>query len=229
VYRFIVGDTETTGITPEDQVCEVAWVELDEELQVLDRQHSLIDPQRYISHSASGTHGITNADVVDAPTLKEFFDIILGGTYFAPGDKVFLIAHNAAFDARFLGPYMPIEATLCTLRLARRVYPEVENHKLSTLMYALGLTRGEKHRADGDVDTTVDLLRKIVEKTGQTLPELAAASLEPIWVELMPFGKHKGVPLKALPGTYIQWLMKLDNLDRDMRWSLEQLLQGKAP
>lgn len=227
--RFLVADTETTGITPEDRVCEVAWVELDEELQVLDRQHSLIDPQRMISHSASGTHGITNADVIEAPTLDEFFDIILGGTYFAKGDEVCLIAHNADFDKRFLGPYMPIVMTLCTLRLARRVYPQAENHKLSTLMYALGLTRGKSHSADGDVDTTVDLLFKIVEKTGKTLPDLVAASLEPVWVEKMPFGKHKDMPLKSLPGTYVQWLMKLDNLDRDMRWSLEQLLQGKAP
>lgn len=227
--RYLVADTETSGTTPEDRVVEVAWAELDEELQVLDRQYSLIDPQRRISASASGIHGITDTDVIEAPTLDEFFDIILGGTYFRPGDEVCFIAHNAGFDARYLGPHMPIKLQLCTLRLARHEFPDAENHKLQTLMYHLGLPRGEKHRADGDVDTCLGLLRKIVEKTGMNLRELALASLDPIWVEKMPFGKHKDVPLKALPGNYISWALKLDNLDRDLRWSLEQVVKGTAP
>lgn len=227
--RILVADTETTGPTTDDRVVEVAWVEIDEELQVLDRQHSLIDPQRAISASASGVHGITAADVADAPTMDEFFGIILGGRYFAPDDEVLLVAHNAPFDKRYLAPHMPIKNELCTLRLARRLWPNVENHKLATLMFELQLTRGQSHSADGDVETCFDLLRKIVAVSGQSVRALAAQSLEPIWVETMPFGKHKGAPLKALPAGYIEWLLTLDNLDRDMRYSLELLKAGKAP
>lgn len=228
-FRYIVADTETTGATAYDKVCEVAWVELDADMQVLDRQHSLIDPQMPISAGASGVHGITNADVTEAPTIDEFFSLVLGESHFSPDDRVLLIAHNAPFDKRYLAPHMPIKGELCTLRLARRVWPEAENHKLATLMYLLSLSRGKSHSAHGDVETCLDLLRKIVWKTGSSLNDLAAVSMEPVWVSTMPFGKHKGSPLKVLPVSYIKWLLGLDNLDMDMRHSLDLVMQGNAP
>jgi len=226
-FRFIVGDVETTGPTPSDKVVELAWIEIDEDLNVLDRQHSLIDPQRPISASASGVHGLTNADLMDAPTIEEFFGQVLETNL---DGQLILIAHNSAFDRRYFGPYMPsLVGEMCTLRLARRLFPEAENHKLSTLMYHLNLVRGTSHRADGDVETCLDLVRKIVEKSGKSIPELAAESMAPVFVNVMPFGKHKGTPLKALPSAYMQWLLKLgDGLDRDMRYSLDLILAGKA-
>ena len=39
----------------------------------------------------------------------------------------------------------------------------------------------------------------------------------------MTFGKHKGTPLKELPPSYVTWLLKLDNLDPDLRASLGNL------
>jgi exodeoxyribonuclease X len=224
--RYILGDTETTGPTPSDKVCELAWVELNEELEVIDKQYSLIDPQIRISAGASGIHGITNQDVAEAPTIEEFFGEVLTSPLDGP---VMLIAHNVQFDKRYLAPFIPnLAGELCTLRLARRFWPDAENHKLSTLMYHLALTRGESHRADGDVETCLDLLRKIVEKSGKSLPELAAESMEPLFVKVMPFGKHKGTLLKDLPRSYIDWALKLDNLDRDMRYSLELVKTGSA-
>jgi exodeoxyribonuclease X len=227
--RYFVGDTETTGASPEDGVCELAWVEIDEHLGEINRQHSMIDPQRPISFTASGVHGITNKDVEEAPTLDEFFDVVLPPLYFHPSDDVVLIAHNADFDKRYLGRRMPIKRTLCTLRLARRVWPEMENHKLATLMYALNLTRGKSHSADGDVETCLDLLRKIVEATGSTLPELVADAEAPIFISKMPFGKHKDVPLPSVDKSYIRWALSKLQLDRDLKWSLEQVLAGKMP
>lgn len=221
--RALIADVETTGADKDDRVCEVAWIEVDENLAVLDRQHSLIDPQRPISATASGIHGITNVDVAESPTMEEFFGVILSGKYFAADDEVLLIAHNSIFDRRFLSPHMPIVAELCTLRLARRTWPEAENHKLATLMYLFNLERGKSHSADGDVETTFDLLCKIVAATGKNLQTLIHEAVEPVWVNSMPFGKHKGKPLKDLPSTYIAWLLGLDNLDSDTRWSLNKV------
>lgn len=227
--RRLLADTETTGAGTEDRACEVAWYELDDNLQIIDEQHSRIDPERPISAGASGVHGITNADVADCPTLSEFFGVVLGGTYFQPDDAVTLIAHNAAFDVRYLAPHMPIKSTICTLRLARRVWPSAENHKLATLMYEMNLKKGDSHSAKGDVLTTYDLLCRIVQETGKTLAELEAESLAPLWVEKMPFGKHRGTSLRVLNSGYVKWLLALDNLDRDMRWSLEQVQKGTTP
>jgi DNA polymerase III epsilon subunit-like protein len=224
--RFFLGDVETTGPTPKDKVVEIAWFELDETLNVIDKQHSLIDPQMKISAGASGVHGLTNADVEFAPTIEEFFDEVV--TKPVDGDIV-LIAHNVIFDNRYFSPHMNIVGQLCTLRLARRVWPTAENHKLATLMYELGLTRGTSHRADGDVETTLDLLRRIVAAMGRPLIDLAEESMKPVFVEVLTFGKHKGKRLDQLPRSYIDWLMGTDNLDRDLRYSLDLVLAGKVP
>jgi DNA polymerase III epsilon subunit-like protein len=168
MLRAWVADTETTGADSNDRPCEVAWYEIDEHLSVLDERHSLIDPQMPISATASGIHGITNADVADAPTMVEFVQS-LGADFFGEGDEILLIAHNVAFDRRMLQPYFPITDELCTLRLARRIWPKAENHKLPTLMYLLNLERGKSHSAHGDVHTCFDLLRRIVDTSGEVV------------------------------------------------------------
>jgi exodeoxyribonuclease X len=202
-------------------VVELAWIEIDQELNIIDRRYSLIDPEVAIPASASGIHGITNIEVANSPTLDEFFNIVLPGEGGSAEGNVILIAHNTVFDRRFLKERFNLVGELCTLRLARRVWPDMENHKLATLMYALELRRGQSHSAEGDVDTCHDLLCKIVETSGKSLLDLAQTSMEPVLITKMPFGKHKGVLLKNLPGSYTKWLMGLDTLDKDMRYSLE--------
>jgi exodeoxyribonuclease X len=227
-FRALVADTETTGAEAADRPCEVAWLEIDENLEIIDERHSRIDPERPISAGASGIHGITDDDVVDAPTMKEYFTEILGSTFFAPDDEVLLIAHNVAFDRRMLKDYMPITEELCTLRLARRTWPDAENHKLATLMFLLKLKRGESHSATGDVSTCHDLLRRIVEKSGKSLQELINDAVQPIFVPKMTFGAHKGKPLAKVPFSYVTWLLGKDNVDKDLRWSFEQVRAGRA-
>lgn len=221
--RALVADTETTGAEAHDRIVEVAWFEIDENLTIIDQRHSLIDPCMPISATASGIHGITDEDVADSPTMDEFMAEILGPNHFAPDDEVLLIAHNAEFDKRHLKPYLPIADILCTLRLARRVWPTAENHKLATLMYLLKLERGISHRADGDVSTCLDLLRRIVRVTGKSLQQLYDEAQAPVWVEKVPFGKHRGSKLRDLPSSYIEWMLGRDNLDKDLRWSLGEV------
>lgn len=222
MLRAWVADTETTGAEANDRPCEVAWFEIDEHLSILDQRHSLIDPQMPISATASGIHGITNADVADAPTMVEFIQS-LGADFFGPGDEILLIAHNVAFDRRMLQPYFPITDELCTLRLARRTWPKAENHKLATLMYLLDLPRGKSHSAHGDVHTCFALLELILQESGKSLQELYNDATAPIRVYTMPFGKHKGSPTEDLPSSYIAWLLGKDNIDKDLRWTMEQV------
>jgi DNA polymerase III epsilon subunit-like protein len=228
MIRLLVGDVETTDPTPDAGVVELAWIEIDRDLQILDKRHSLIDPERKISASASGVHGITYEDVADKPTFDEFFDVVLGAGHFAPDDEIILIAHKADFDRQFFGRRIKIVDTICTLRLARKVWPKAENHKLQTLMYELGLCRTRSHSADGDVETCLDLLRLIMEKTGATMEELPAFAAAPIWVEKMTFGKHKDLPVEKLDRSYIAWLFKnVTTLDPDLKRTLEKVLAEK--
>jgi len=217
---FAVLDTETTSADPDRGVVEVGWVFVDENLEVLSEHESLIDPQMMISPSASGVHGLTNADVASSPTLKEFFsedDPSCFGRKL-PGPLV-MIGHRISFDSHTIRPYVDGEVLeLCTLRWARRIYPDADDHKLSTLAFALGLPRPTNaHRVMGDVYTALYLARHICERTGHTLRSLAAASQEPFELAKFPFGKHKGVDFRSVPKSYLRWAREnMKDLDQDM-------------
>src|SRR5574340_1080303 len=136
--RWILADVETTGLKPTDRVVEVAWMEIDSDFRIIRQDASIIDPLCPIPAATSAVHGITNKDVFGKPTLDEYMSIVLNG-YLSHGDMVF-VAHNAGFDYQFLSPHMPEGIPqLCTVRLARRLYPDLENHKLGTIVYALDL------------------------------------------------------------------------------------------
>lgn len=224
-YRWVVADTETTGVAVSDRVVEVAWCEIDDGFNVLAQGSSLINPGIPIPAGASAVHGIRDRDVRDAPTMEQYFGDTLGNR-FGHGDIV-LIAHNAAFDARYLAPYFPEDfQRLCTLRLARKVYPDADNHKLATLKFYLDLCADETdrfHSADGDTDVLLALLGKLHEDTGMELDELLHFCVQPIEVSKMPFGKHRNTPLKDLPRSYVSWLLGLPDLDSDLRESLRAL------
>ena len=76
------------------------------------------------------------------------------------------MAHNVPFDRGILGSEMlraglpsPASAMYCTLRLARRVFPDAPDHKLGTLAGYLKLDREPSHRALADALTTLALFR----------------------------------------------------------------------
>lgn len=225
--HILVADTETSGLKDPVGVCEVGIIEVDETtLAEVDRQRSLIDPELPISYSASGIHRITNDMVEDAPTLDEYFNVVLGGRY---NDKrILMVAHNAPFDFPKLKEYMGVEpVALCTLRLARKVFPDAEDHKLATLKFQYGLGRrdGHSHSALDDVEDTVDLLRLIVQTTGMTIQELVELQRTPTVVKIMPFSKHKGQPLEDVPASFWIWLRKQDGegVDSDLAYSVKLL------
>lgn len=220
--RLIVLDTETSGLGEDSAVCEIAFLEFDRDFNVLQKHRSLIDPQCPISPAASGIHRITNDMVKDEPTLDEYFHDVLGNPF---GDaKVLMVAHNAAFDIKYVHKYFSSYEVLCTLKLARIIYPDAPDHKLATLKYMLSLGDGGfSHTALADVEDCFGLLNSMREEANLDLDGLIRLSRTPIKIEVMPFGKHKGVALEKLPKGYVQWLFNLDNLDDNLRWSLEQL------
>lgn len=217
--RWFILDTETTGLDDQPRACEVAFIEVDENLSILNQWHSLIDPEKPISPAASGTHHITYNDVYDQPTMTEFMEMhghpLLSG-------PVGIIAHNAKFDIAVMQDFIGnLDATLCTLRAARKLYPDCENHKLQTLRYYLKLqVEGVAHSALGDVLVLREALATMMAQSGMGLMEMASYSEKPIHITKMPFGKHKDMPLVELPPQYKRWLLNLDDLDEDLRYSL---------
>jgi DNA polymerase-3 subunit epsilon len=77
-----------------------------------------------------------------------------------------VVAHSASFDQRFflrecrrLHMSMVIEPFLCSMRLARRVYPDFQSHALGALAHSLRLPScGTAHRAAADAEMTALLM-----------------------------------------------------------------------
>lgn len=219
--RFIILDTETTGLSKDDKICEIAFSEVDADMNVLTSGRSLINPERPISHGAGAVNGLTDAMVADAPTIEEY---MAADGQALVGDDVVVIAHNAAFDLKYLQPHLA-EGTqsLCTLKVARIIYPDADNHKLVTLAYMLGILgeRGQAHSARGDVEQLIEVLRCMLRDGGHTLEDLLHVQNIPVLVTKINFGKHYGKKLTELPKDYVNWLLtKCTNLKPDLRAAL---------
>ena len=218
--RWLLVDTETTGISAEDKVCEMAYVEIDDAFNVVRSGNSLINPGIPINYAASAVNGITDVMVKDSPTLEDY--MLSEGSPLR--GEVTLIAHNLDFDFRFLKAYTDDSVgKLCTLKCARVLYPDAANHKQGTLAAMLGIqvAREKAHSADGDLDVLLQLLQCLCRDAGTDLYGLLEVQRRPRPISKMPFGKHRGVPLKDLPANYIFWLLnKADNIDADLRTAL---------
>lgn len=221
--RIILADTETTGVSTSDAVCEVAYMEIDANLDVISSGASLINPGLPIHYAASAVNGITDEMVAFSPTLAEY--LASKGNPLR-GEDVVLVCHNVAFDHRFLKDYMNEGATtLCTLKIARALYPEAANHKQSTIAAMLGIqvAREKAHSADGDLDVLLQMLRCMCRDAETDIAGLLEIQSRPRQIKTMPFGKHKGVALKELPRSYVTWLLGTANIDEDLKLSLQAL------
>lgn len=220
--ELLLFDTETASI--KGGVCDIAIVIIDENLNVVWEAESLIDPERPIEPSAQGIHHISDDMVIDQPTLAEFMEIY-GYPFKRPG--VAFGGHNVQFDLRMTQPHLPENyRTLCTMKLARNLWPDAENVKLQTLRYMFKLDGGEAHRAMGDVRVCLSLLRMVADQRGIGLTGLLELARKPISLDnKMPFGKHRGEKLRDLPKSYVTWLLgNATELDPDLR----EALQGRV-
>lgn len=211
--EFHILDTETASL--QGGVVEIAFLVVDEQMNVQSEFHSLVDPQRPIEPGAQAVHGISAEDVAGKPTLESIADMI--------GDNpIKMIGHNVSFDKRMIGPHIQVAEEMCTLELAREFIKGTTNHKLETLQKELSLPDQKSHSALGDVYTCLYLLQHIVNVTGLDFKTLWARAQRPKMVQRMPFGKHKGTLISNLPRSYRDYMLTLD-INKDLRYTLETL------
>ena len=209
---YTILDTETASL--HSGVVELALLHIDTELNVLGEFHTKVNPERPIEPGAFAVHGISDADVADAPTLAQIPELSL---------VTHAVAHNYPFDSRMLKGRLNAEASLCTLSLSRQYLKGTANHKLENLKRELGLPDQKSHSALGDVYTTLDLLRHLLPLTGVPLDTLFKRAAQPKMIHRMTFGKHKGLLISQVPADYRAWLLGQENLDKDLKYTLEKL------
>lgn len=155
----VIVDTETTGAGPGARLVEIGALHV-RDGKVIAQFQTLIDPEENIPSYVIRIHGITNAMVKGAPRAK----LVLPAFLEFVGDRC-LLAHNAAFDRGIIaqellrvGMKRPDIPMFCSVRLARKVFPQAPNHKLSTLASYLKIPDPPSHRAIADCMTTVGVL-----------------------------------------------------------------------
>jgi len=163
----IVIDFETTGLSPEQgaRATEVAAVVVSNGA-IVDRFQSLMNAGVHIPPFIEALTGISNRMIRQAPGAAAVMGELAGFIGEIP-----LVAHNAAFDRKFLQAELqrighPQRAMmLCSMRMARRIYPTAANHQLATLVRHARLAEtGPYHRALADAEMTAGLCRLCLQR-----------------------------------------------------------------
>ncbi len=224
--QAIILDTETHTLNGQPIEIAYAPVQINEgkltldKSQIFDQLYRVDEP---ISYAAMAVHHILESELVDQPHYTSFS---------LPQDTTYIIGHNIDYDIRALekcGVDTSKIKAICTLALARLVWPDAEAHNISALIYMI--TKGsakardmikKAHRADMDIILTANILmHEIHHLKIQTIEELYTASEDARIPRTINFGKHRGTAIADLPADYMQWLLRQEDLDPYLRKAIE--------
>ena len=236
--KIIFFDTETTGNTEKDFLCQIAYKTGDESFVGLYKPPIKIPPE------ASAVHHITNKMLVDKISFSENPDSKKIKALFEDENSV-VVAHNAQFDLMIIKKEeINPKNSICTLRLARYLDPEgkIERYNLQYLRYLLELdVEALAHDALGDVLVLEKLFGRLkkklvevekIESEDEIINKMIEISSHPSLLKSINFGKHNGKTieeiLKVDPG-YLEWLLKQklesDQVDEDWIYTLKHYLK----
>lgn len=163
---YVVFDTETTGLNPSmgDEIIQLGAIRIvNGQLLYHEVIDQLVDPKRFVPQQSVDIHGIQPTLLWGQPTI----DKVLPHFQTFVENSV-LVAHNAAFDMRFL--QLKEEKTgivfdnpvLDTLLLSSIVHPNQDSHSLDKLAERLNVTIVGRHTALGDAIVTGEILVKLI-------------------------------------------------------------------
>jgi len=199
---FVVVDVEATGAkTPPNRLIELGAYRI-RGGRIVDKFLQLVNPEIPIPRFVMTLTGISNDMVKQAPV---FADVAPQWLDFV-SDSV-LVAHNAPFDTSFLNHeisrvypgHRMVNPHLCTVRLSRRVLPDIANHRLDTVANHFSIPIVSRHRAGSDALATAEiflfLLNRLEEEHG--VKDLATARMFQ-FPEIKPATQETTSPAKVL-------------------------------
>ncbi len=164
---YVVVDVEGNGHQPPELV-ELAVVPITGGV-VGEPASWLVKPVHPIRYFATSVHGLSTKDVADCPKIADITTEVLAAL-----DAPALVAHTAHVDVdvlrRELDGWQPPEV-FDTLKLGRRLVPDLPNYKLGTLVEHFKLAEGlpdelKPHRARYDALVTARLFVRLAETAG---------------------------------------------------------------
>jgi DNA polymerase III epsilon subunit-like protein len=235
--KLIFLDTETTGNTKDDFLCQIAY----HELGTSEFFNELYKPLKPIPPEASAVTHITNKHVADKPEFKTSNDYE-NVKNLLESDDVVLVAHNAVFDIGMLqNEGINPKNFICTLRVARDMDESgvIPKYNLQFLRYYLELdVEAQAHDALGDIkvlEALFDrLLKKQIEIYGSeevAIQKMIEVSSHPSILRSFSFGKYMGRTIEEVAKMdrgYLEWLYEQkkssDQNEEDWLYTLHHFL-----
>lgn len=160
--QYVCIDVETTGL--EYEFCDI--IEL-AAARVIDGQISetfsaLVNPGYKLPDFITDLTGITNEMLSGAPKIGDVLTRFLDFC----GDNI-IVGHNVNFDVNFISYAAEnlgksfLNDYIDTLRIARKLFPEKEHHRLFEVAQYCCVEQPQQHRAGADVETTVACFEKM--------------------------------------------------------------------
>ncbi len=215
-----VYDTETTDLNGE--IIQTGFMPLYDIFESNPVAQSVnFKPEGEIKYGAMATHHILPEELEGCPPSK---DAVF------PSHILYMIGHNIDYDWKVSGE--PDVKLIDTLAISRKLYPD-DSHTLSAMVYRLSEDKKEArervrnaHDAKADVEMTYWLLGKLIDEANKRLEGASSSfkidDFETLYQfsehcrvpDVMPFGKHKGVPIKDLPDDYVAWYRRQAEPDK---------------
>lgn len=173
INDYIALDVETTGLNPaRDRLLEIGAAKVHGG-EITETYRTLIDAGVPVPAKIQELTGITDemrrTGQKTGPAIREFLEFCGGRP---------IVGHNVQFDFGFLkqaavneGCSFEAEA-LDTLKIARKVFPNMLSKTLGAMCAYYGINPGNAHRALDDACSAHELLKKMWTEFGQENPEL---------------------------------------------------------
>lgn len=241
--EFVVFDIETTGLLPtKDKIIQIG-AEIVRNNEVISSFQTFADPEMSVPETITELTGISDKDLVGAPSQKEAIESFLNYA----GDRI-LVAHNAGFDTSFIrvgAQNYGIEFNntyIDTVAISRFVNPNLKKHKLNNLADYYKLGDFNHHRADADTEMLglifMKMVAGLINEGIKTVDELVSAmskssdasKVKPYHVSLLVKDK-KGLKnlYKLVSYGYIRYFNRVPRIPKLVLQTLKEgLLIGSA-
>lgn len=244
--KYIILDTETTGIGENDKIIQLGYMVLGKPSEKVEVHNEFCSCDTEIGLGAMETHHITPEMIsgkplcTDMQAYKRLVEL--------NSDDNYMIIHNAPFDLGMLEKegFKNQMQLIDTLRCAKHLYTDEDYHRLQYLRYSLELYKEEEaeaqklgvvikaHDAIGDVLILKLFMSALTKKVKETYPndnpmhKLVELTKEPVYMNKpLRFGKNKGKSIEDLVVSdrgYIDWMRKNMDLDEDMQYTIKRAL-----
>ncbi len=236
--KYIILDTETTGVDEEDRIIQLSYLVTDLEGNILEMHDDLCTAPLPTKFDSMAIHNIT-------PEMLEGKPVCVDTKAFARLHELnipenIMVIQNAEFDEAMLAKegFTSQMQLIDTYRILRKKYPLQTPHGLQHKRYELGLYKKEPelikelgvevraHDALGDVVVLKLFLDHLL--TEQDMNEMMELCSAPIMLDIMTFGKHKGKTFEEIAlndRNSLQYMIDTFDLDTDLRHTMETIMQ----